>query len=266
MPIPPTVLIFQEVVLVSFMYRFVKRLFLTILIVFLLPAALALGWWGVEEHPSSWRTANWQSAGVLPAASSENEAAIYVMAARTGGMKGALAVHSWIVTKQQGVARYNRYDKLGWGDPVRRNAYPADARWYSNTPEVIFEMRGARAARLIPKIEAAISSYPYAYAGGYNIWPGPNSNSFIAHVVNSLPELGFALPANAVGRNFLAGGHWYQLDPDWSNLIVSWDGLIGFALGARYGLEIHFMGLVSGFDILNPAIKLPGFGRIGYQD
>ncbi len=253
-------------VAVSFIFRFVKRFVLAILTVFLLPAALALGWWGAKEHPSSWRTANWQSAGVLPAASSENDAVIYVMAARTGGMKGALSVHSWIVTKQEGAANYNRYDKLGWGDPVRRNAYPADARWYSNTPNVIFEVRGERANMLIPKIEAAINSYPYSYEGGYKIWPGPNSNSFVAHVVNSVPELGIALPANAVGRNFLAGGNWYQLDPDWTNLIVSWDGLIGFAVGARYGFEIQFMGLVSGFDILSPAIKLPGFGRIGYRN
>ena len=250
----------------SIMFRFVKRFVLTVLIVFLLPAGLALGWWGAKEHPSSWRTANWQSAGVLPPASSENDAVIYVMAARTGGMKGALAVHSWIVTKQKGMTDYNRYEKLGWGNPVRRNAYPADARWYSNSPEVIFEVRGERAFRLIPRIEAAIKSYPYSYRGGYKIWPGPNSNSFIAHVVNSVPELGIALPANAVGRNFLAGDSWYQLDPDWTNLIVSWDGLFGFAVGARYGVEIHFMGLVSGFDLLSPAIKLPGFGRIGYRN
>ncbi|MCP4181788.1 MAG: DUF3750 domain-containing protein [Hyphomicrobiales bacterium] len=248
------------------MFRFVKRLVLTILIIFLLPAALALVWWGVKEHPSSWRTANWQSAGVLPPASRENDAVIYVMAARTGGMKGALAVHSWIVTKQKGAANYIRYDKLGWGDPVRRNAYAADARWYSNSPNVIFEVRGKRASMLTPKIETAIASYPYSYAGGYNIWPGPNSNSFVAHVVNNVPELGIALPANAVGRNFLASGNWYQLDADWTNLIVSWDGLVGFALGARYGFEVHFMGLVSGFDVLNPAIKLPGFGRIGYRN
>ena len=250
----------------SFILRIVKRFVLTVLIIFLLPAALALAWWSVQERPASWHTANWQSAGVLPAASSENEAVIYIMAAQTGGMKGALAVHSWIVTKQQGVASYNRYDKLGWGDPVRRNAYAADARWYSNSPDVIFEVRGERALMLIPKIEAAINSYPYSYRGGYKIWPGPNSNSFIAHVVNTVPELGIALPANAVGRNFLAGGNWYQLDADWTNLIVSWDGVIGFAVGARYGFEVHFMGLVSGFDVLEPAIKLPGFGRIGYRN
>ena len=250
----------------SFLYRFTKRIVLTILIVFLLPATLALGWWAVKDHPSSWRTANWQSAGILPIAARDNDAVIYIMAARTGGIKGALAVHSWIVTKQQGAAAYNRYDKLGWGNPVRRNAYAPDARWYSNAPHVLFEVRGERAARLIPKIEAAINAYPYAYRGGYNIWPGPNSNSFVAHVVNSVPELGFVLPANAVGRNYLAGGSWYQLDPNWSNLIVSWDGLLGFAVGARYGFEVHFMGLVSGFDVLNPAIKLPGFGRIGYRD
>ncbi len=188
------------------------------------------------------------------------------MVARTGGMKGALALHSWIVTKDAGGLKYNRYDKLGWGQSVRHNAFAADGRWYSNPPKVVFQARGEQAKFLVPKIEAAILDYPHANPGGYRIWPGPNSNSFIGYVVNAVPELGIALPSNAVGRDFLGGGRWYQLDPDWKNLIVNWDGMAGFALGARNGFEIHFMGLVAGIDIMNPAIKIPGFGRVGLAD
>ena len=56
------------------------------------------------------------------------------MAARTGGLKGAFSVHTWIVIKKAGAKAYERYDKVGWGMPIRRNAYPADGRWYSNVP------------------------------------------------------------------------------------------------------------------------------------
>ena len=64
-------------------------------------------------------------------------------------------------------------------------------------------MRGDAAAQaLIPKIEAAIKEYSYANAGDYRIWPGPNSNTFVATVLRAIPELGAALPPNAVGRDF----------------------------------------------------------------
>ena len=252
--------------MVSWLIRLFKRFFLFVFVVFLLPAGFALGWWSLKDRPSGWRSANWESAGILPTASSDQPAAIYVMAARTGGIKGALSMHSWIVTKEKGASGYNRYDKLGWGQPVRRNAYSADGRWYSNQPEIVFELHGRQAELLIPDIEAAIASYPYSNLGGYKIWPGPNSNSFIAHVLNRVPELGLALPSNAVGRDFLADGRWYLIDRDRKNMIVNWAGLFGFAVGERNGFEIHFMGLVAGVDVSNPALKVPGFGHVGLPE
>ena len=54
----------------------------------------------------------------------------------------------------------------------------------------------------VPRIEAAIKEYRYANAGDYLIWPGPNSNTFIATVLRAVPELGVTLPPNAVGRDF----------------------------------------------------------------
>ena len=242
-----------------------KKMIFLLLVLFLLPAGLSLAWWSVKERPSSWRTANWQSSKILPSPQEREAAAVYIMVARTGGMKGALSLHSWIVTKQEGAADYNRYDKVGWGEPVRQNAFAADALWYSNQPQIIFEAHGDAASGLIQKIETAIQSYPHANRGNYRIWPGPNSNSFVAHVLNSVPELGVTLPSNAVGRDYLSGNRLYQIDPDWRNLIVTWEGLAGFAIGVRNGFEIHFMGLVAGVDILNPAIKLPGFGRMEFS-
>ena len=40
-------------------------------------------------------------------------------------------------------------------------------------------------------------------------------------------------------------------------------GLAGIAAGVRSGLEINLFGLVSGFDIARPALKIAGFGRVG---
>jgi hypothetical protein len=40
-------------------------------------------------------------------------------------------------------------------------------------------------------------------------------------------------------------------------------GLIGFSMGVRSGLELHFLGLVAGIDLARPGIKVPAVGRIG---
>jgi hypothetical protein len=243
--------------------RFAKRLLLFILVIFILPVLATLAWWQFKERPASWRAADWSASGVLPAAASNRDAAVYLMAARTGGLKGALSVHSWLVLKRAGASPYDRYDKVGWGSPVRRNAYPADGRWYSNTPWIVHEIHGEEAARLIPEFEAAIAGYPYSHRGDYHIWPGPNSNTFTAHVLREVPEFGGFLPPNATGRDFAPG----FFDADWSaealDLHVTFGGLAGFAAGKVSGFELHFMGLVAGLDFRNPALKIPAAGAIG---
>jgi len=200
---------------------------------------------------------------MLPDPAKDRAAAVYVMAARTGGLKGALAVHSWIVTKAAGDTRFTRYDKVGWGNPVRTNAYPADGRWYSNAPDILLSLHGAEAARFIPRIEAAVQAYPFSDRGDYTLWPGPNSNSFVAYVLRSVPELDLALPPEAVGRDFRAFGDFVTLSSDWRNLELSIGGYAGLAVGTLYGVELRLGGLVFGIDIAHPGIKLPGFGRIG---
>ncbi|MDF1632129.1 DUF3750 domain-containing protein [Mycoplana sp. MJR14] len=240
-----------------------RTLLFLFLAVYLAPALASAGYWSLLDRPGSWREADWSSAGILPHPDDERQATIHVFSAATGGMKGAFASHSWIVTKEENAARYQRYDKVGWGSPVRRNGYPADAFWYSNAPRAVLSLKGAEAARLIPKVEAAIAAYPFAQPGGYRIWPGPNSNTFVAHVLKSVPELGAVLPPDAVGRDYLPFGTFVEIDPDGRDLHASLLGLVGFSAGLRSGLEFHLAGLVAGIDVMRPGVKIPALGRIG---
>jgi hypothetical protein len=241
----------------------VKWLLILIFIVFLLPTFASAGLWAMKDHPSGWSEARWTSAGILPRPEESEDAAIYIFSAMTGGLKGAVASHAWIVTKEKGAAAYTRYDKVGWGMPIRRNHRAADAYWYSNTPQLVASVTGAQAELLIPKVNAAIAAYPYAGPGDYTIWPGPNSNTFVAHVLRNVPEIGAVLPPHAVGRDYLANGEFVHLDEDWRDLHVTIRGLAGFAIGERSGVEVHFLGLVAGFDLARPGIKIPAVGRIG---
>lgn len=232
-------------------------------LIFILPAVASVVWWSVQDRPASWRQADWASAGILPDPQIESDAVIHIMSARTGGLKGALSQHSWIVVKARDALRYDRYDKVGWGNPVRKNAYAADARWYSNPPQIVKTLRGTDATWLIPQIEEAIAAYPHAGRGGYTIWPGPNSNSFVAHVLRQVPEIDAVLPPNAVGRDYLSGGNLFHLSDSLDDFKLGYEGLIGISLGRQSGFEVNFLGLVAGVDIVRPALKVPGFGRLG---
>jgi hypothetical protein len=73
-------------------------------------------------------------------------------------------------------------------------------------PEEVFSADGERAANLIPKIRAAIESYKYRNLGDYRAWPGPNSNTFVAAIIDAVPEMQAVLPPTAIGKDFPYNG------------------------------------------------------------
>ena len=179
-----------------------KFMLLAFLVLFLLPIAARAAMFAFEDRPRSWRDADWSSTGSLPPAAGHPEARILVLSGRTGGLKGVVAVHSWIVIKRANARSWTRYDVVGWGNPVRINGWAPDGRWYGTPPAVVADVRGAQAETLLPQIEAAVRSYQYANAGDYRMWPGPNSNTFVATVLRAVPQLGVIMPSNAIGRDF----------------------------------------------------------------
>jgi len=231
--------------------------------VFLAPLAVYAVVYSQTPWPKNWSEADWSSSGILPDPSQNPEAMVRVYSARTGRWKGIFAVHTWLVIKQRAGTRYHRFEVVGWGRPVRQNNYPADAYWYSSKPELQFDITGTRAEALIPKIMTAIQNYPYSQYGSYKLWPGPNSNSFIAHVMRSVPELQTTLPPTAMGKDFIGYGKWISPTPSNTGWQISLMGYAGISVAAVEGLEINIFGLVAGIDFLNPAIKVPGFGRLG---
>ena len=229
------------------------------MLVFIAPALIHAAVWAAKERPTSWRYANWSSAGILPEAQADPTAKVYVLSARTGGMKGALASHSWLVLKRKNASHYDRYDVVGWGRPVRRNAYNADGRWYSNVPEIETVIEGAQAEKLIPQIEAAIAAYKWQNRGDYTIWPGPNSNTFVASIIRDVPGFDARTPATAVGRDYPADSDWAAVDTSGS-LRLSAGGYAGLVIGIKDGLELNFLGLVAGINPSKLEVKIPGFG------
>lgn len=243
--------------------RTARRLSLVFVLLFLVPVATHAAWWSMHGNASDWRGADWSSARLLPAAAIEPEATIHVFAARVGRWRGVFAHHSWVVVKEKDASAYTRFDVVGWGTPVRVNHREADGRWFGNLPEPVAEIRGEAAERMIPRIRAAVRSYAYVSPGTYLAWPGPNSNSFVQHVLAEVPELAQALPPTAIGKDFREDGLFAGLTPSRTGVQASLYGLAGVTLGWVEGVEVNLLGLVAGFDLRSPALKLPGWGRIG---
>lgn len=216
-----------------------------------------------------WRTADRSSAGISPAPAEHPAAVVQGFAARAVRWRGVFAVHCWISVKEKDAPDYRVYHLVGWR--LRRSTSAVvvetdvpDRRWYGKTPKLLFDIRGERAERVIPLIDEASRSYPYASV--YRAWPGPNSNTFISHILRNVPEIGVELPSNAVGRDWLGGARVAAVSESGTGLQVSAYGLAGVTAGLSDGLEVNVLGLNFGVDLLRPAIKLPLLGRIGMRD
>jgi hypothetical protein len=244
--------------------RLRKVIVLTLLAVFLLPVAIRASAYAFYRGTTNWRKADWSSSGLLPPAGASAPARILIMSGRAGGMKGVLAIHSWIVVKRANAQSWTRYDVVGWTPvPVQTNYWVADSRWFDTVPTIVADISGVQAEALIPKVEAAVQHYRYGQPGDYRIWPGPNSNTFVAAVLRAVPQLGVQLPPTAIGRDYRSFFYAGPSDSGTGVEISLW-GILGVKLGWTEGLEINVLGLVAGFDFRHPAIKLPGYGRIGF--
>ena len=145
-----------------------------------------------------------------PHPSQYSEAVVQVYGANVWGIRGRFAIHTWIAMKPRGADAYTKYQVIGWrqrrGLPVVSvSSGRPDTDWFGAPPILLADLRGAQAQALIPAIEAAVASYPYA--DEYVMWPGPNSNSFTAWIALEVPELELDLPAKAIGESWMRQNH-----------------------------------------------------------
>jgi len=232
----------------------------------LLPMAWQLTAAAANEQPH-WSTARWDSAGLAPDPAGHPEPIIQFYAARSWGWRGILGVHSWVAFKPRGASAYTRYEVVGWGvgpgvPSLRKSPRPPDGYWAGSPPMLLADRRGEGVDALIARLQDAVRAYPFAEV--YTLWPGPNSNTFTAYLARALPELHVDLPPTAIGKDYLPPGEFAALTPGGSGVQLSVVGLLGLTLGMREGVELNLLGLVLGLDLLRPALKLPGIGRLGF--
>ena len=229
---------------------------------YLLPIGVSATRYWLDGTGAGWRTADRSSIGVLPPAQ-DRAAAVRIFAAQTVRWRGIFATHSWIVFKTADATSYTRYDYTAWGDPVRLNGFEPDGRWFGRLPSVVFAADGDLAEAMIPRIKAAIRDYAWRKQGDYRAWPGPNSNTFVQAVMDSVPEISVSLPSTAIGKDFPYDGRWLRLTGSGTGIRLTLGGYFGLTVALAEGFELNILGGVFGLDLRRPAIKLPGLGRFG---
>jgi hypothetical protein len=190
---------------------------------------------------------------------------VQVYGARCSRWRGHFGIHTWIAVKPAGARAYTIYEvmdsyfrRTGSAVAIRKRA--PDARWFGSTPGLLADKRGEGVDALIKRIDQAAREYPYAHE--YVVWPGPNSNTFTAHVARAVPGLEADLPPTAIGKDYL-GDRLLAKAPSGSGFQVSLFGLLSVLVSGVEGVEVNVLGLGFGVDPFSPAIRLPLLGRVG---
>lgn len=221
---------------------------------------------GAGHSPLPYYRAPMSSVGLAPDPITVREPVVQVYAAPAFAWRGIFATHTWIVTKRAGAPGFVRWDVVGWGggETVKRDWAAPDGQWYGKRPVLLLDRRGPEVEALIDQVEAAVADYPWRHT--YRTWPGPNSNTFTAHVGRRVPALGLDLPANAVGKDFVPLSQAAGRPPSGRGLQLSLLGTLGVIIGPEEGIELNLLGLSVGVDLLRPALRLPGIGRVGVPE
>jgi Protein of unknown function (DUF3750) len=241
---------------------------LAIVIIFAFPQMWAFAE-KIGNSERTWWNARRDSAQLSPLPENHPGAIVQVFGARTWGWRGNFAVHTWIAFKKKDSTNYERYEVIGWrayngGTALSYRLGAPDNFWHGSAPEIFSDIRGESAAAIIEKIEDLIATYPHK--NNYVLWPGPNSNSFVAHIGRNIPELELDLPPTAIGKDYIVADAVSRTPVSGQGYQFSLSGYGGFVVSPIEGFELHLMGLTLGYDFDDNDLKLPGFGRISLNE
>ena len=214
-----------------------------------------------RRRGAGWRAADWSSAKLLPSPAAAPQPIVAIYAARVGRWRGIFAHHSWIVVPAparrgtpvttRSVGAVPCAPMAGPGRPLVRQCAAADPRHRRGRCSAADRENPGRGRLLsLPRMGRL---------------PGL-AGSELQHLRGAchapVPELAAVLPDR--DRQGLATHDGsFRTDPEPHRNPALPRGFAGVAIGWIEGIEVNFLGLIAGLDVRRPAIKLPGWGRIG---
>ncbi len=153
----------------------------------------------------NFRGSSRESANIAPLPEKNPQAIVQIYAAKLWGWRGVVADHTWVATKAKNSDSYTVYEVIGWrlrhgNTALRIEKDLPDRRWYGSEPKLLLDIQGDAAVDLVEKVDKAARTYPYPDI--YSAFPGPNSNTFTAWIINEVEEIKLELPLRAIGKSY----------------------------------------------------------------
>lgn len=126
---------------------------------------------------------------------------------------------------------------------------------------VLEEWRGEEARRLL---EILRRPEDYPHRNRYHLWPGPNSNTYVAWALRRA-KLSCDLHPLMVGKDCVG---WWGLGAALSTTRTGLQvetPIVGAKVGLKDGIEVHLFETTFGLDLWPPALKTP-LGRFGVPE
>lgn len=217
----------------------------------------------------SWRDASRESTGIAKKAAEQKEDILQIYYARAFSWRGYFAIHPWVAWKKSEDTKYTVAHVTAWNHRRENTTISVsqdlpDRKWFDSEPTILFQIEGPTARRAITEVEQLIKDYPFK--DGYRLWPGPNSNTFVSHLIRHIEALETELPPHAIGKDYFGPTQFFAKSPSGTGFQLSLWGALGITLGLQEGVEFNFLSLNFGLDLWPPAIKLPFIGRLGFAD
>lgn len=164
------------------------------------------------------------------------------------------ARHTWLDYRENLKAGWKRIEIMNESSGmIHRELKPDEfeelSRWGEKVV-VLGQSDGLTNPNYVSGIEKVATNYD---ASIYRAYPGPNSNTFAAHLIREVDGISATLDHNAVGKEWgfhlgrTTGGGGCEIQTP----------LAGLALGVKEGIEISLLGFSGGISFYPPALKIP---------
>ena len=160
---------------------------------------------GTLDLDTPWRARERGPTGQAPGPAVERRAVVQADGARTVRWRGAFGIHLWVAVKRAGTDACTTWQIVGWrarysGDALdKASGTTPDTHWYGAWSQLLVEHRGPVAEAMIDALQAAEARYPWR--DRYRLWPGPNSNTFVAWLAREGRQRRLDLPPTAIGKD-----------------------------------------------------------------
>ncbi len=199
----------------------------------------------------------------------EEEYVVAVKSRRVGYRRLWWAHHYFIHVKTPESDRWRTFAWRGGGGDgdFRGREPPDDAPWEDHFEHRLERVRlhavytGERAREIAAQLEK-LDRTVRGKRGRYRVWPGPNSNTYVADMGRSVGGLAFDIDHNASGKDYT---RYFQAGVSTTKIGVAVDTWpLGVQLGLIEGIELHFFQGTLGVSFFPPALKLPFLQRLGF--